>query len=359
MDQNKDFIDKNKDKDKVNLKKALKSYLKIKENLKNEKISLFYANKTLEYIEKISDNKYEDILQETEEYCKNYILNTQEKNSKKPNYTEFLDFNKIFEYIDNGDLEKIKKSKINKKDLTKFNKDGLTPLHYCIKNGDVRILKELLYNEVSLNTIDNNGNTLLEYACLSNDPNVIKFLTSHGTNLKKNIFLRDNEIKLKLRLDNLDVACIVKLMIISSYKKKLDNRLEFLKEHLDFNKYCGLGEFTIEHLIIGIGESLKKKGDEYLITFIDIIKEELQYTIKDNIYCYKNKIELLIYNLVPFIDYQFNLTQENLYLNELRFIIKKFKKDKLYEKLYEDYIDKLVTEDFLGIQLKKIFNLNL
>ena len=182
---------------------------------------------------------------------------------------------------------------------------------------------------------------------------MVKFLTNHGALIKKNLFLRDKQVKIRLKTNNLDSACISKIMLMNSYKKKLKPEFEILKKHIKFSDICGFGNFTIENLLIGISHSI---DDDSLKTYLDIILEELSFDIRDELFCYKNKVEVLIYNLIPFIDYEFNVTQENAYLMELYFLKKKYNKKSLIDILFKSYIGNLVPEDFIGVQIKKIIN---
>ena len=336
--------------DNIYLKKALKYYLKLKENENNESKGLGFANKSLSYIQQIKDKKkYISVIEETEEYCNNYIkLSAIPTQSKK-----HLQYDEILEFIKKGDLKSFDNVTISPKDLTKNNGDGITPLHLCVELGDTTILKKLLNYDVSINTINSKGNTLIEYACLCGDPNMVKFLTNHGALIKKNLFLRDKQVKIRLKTNNLDCACISKLMLMNSYKKKLKPKFEILKKYIKFEDICGFGNFTVENLLIGIGHSI---DDVSLETYLNIILEELAYDIKNELFCYKNKVEVLIYNLLPFIEYKFNITQENVYLMELYFLKKKYNKKYLIDILFKSYIGNLVPEDFIGVQIKKIIN---
>lgn len=333
----------------IYLKKALKYYLKLKSS-NNEKHGLEYASRTLENISKIKNiEHFRDIVEETENYCNNYIKNTIMEDN-------YLEYKMIIKYIDEGNIIKIKNSNIRKEDLLKFDYNGDTILHYCIKLGDYGILKILLENDVSINTINKNGNTLIEYAVLLSDPNMIKFLTDYGSNIKKNLFLRD-KIKnkksiFKLKTDNIDVACIVKQLLIKSYNNKINEKFNKLKDLVDFNINCGFGNFTLENILIGISVIL---DDDIIDTYIEIILEEIKDGIGNKIYCYNDMMEIIIYNLMPFYDdYEFNLSHENLFLQEFYFLKKRYNKKHLMDKLFENYIDKLMPENFIGIQIKKI-----
>ena len=125
-------------------------------------------------------------------------------------------------------------------------------------------------------------------------------------------------------------------------------------------RWSGSGEsrpaessITIENLLTGISHSI---DDISLKNYLDIVLEELSYDLNDELFCYKNKVEVLIYNLVPFIEYEFNLTQENVFLMELYFLKKKYNNKELINILFEKYIEKILPEDFIGVQIKKIIN---
>ena len=337
--------------DNIFLKKALKYFLKLKENESNDTKGIGFANKSLSYINMIQNKKkFNKVIIETEEYCNNFIKSSVILENVE---TIIIKYDDIFKLIKKGNLDSFKNIKINPKELTKNNGEGTTPLHYCIMVGDTTILKKLLNYDVSINTINSRGNTLIEYACLCGDPNMVKFLTNHGSLIKKSLFLRDKQVKIKLKTDNLDCACISKIMLMNSYQKKIKQDMIFIKKFINFNDLCGFGNFTIENLLIGIGVSLEKVS---LKNYLQIIEEEFSQELKNYIYCYKSKVEILIYNLIPFIDYKFNISQENAYLMELFFLKKIYNKKALIDVLFDRYVGTLVSEDFIGVQIKKIIN---
>ena len=75
--------------------------------------------------------------------------------------------------------------------------------------------------------------------------------------------------------------------------------------------------------------------------------------------CPKNKIEILLYNLLPFIDYNINLKLNWLLILEIKFLIFTILKNKynfnelkikIKKKIYESYIkSKLIPEGLLQI----------
>ena len=96
-------------------------------------------------------------------------------------------------------------------------------------------------------------------------------------------------------------------------------------------------------------------------TFINIIKEELSNELIFKLGCPLNKIEILLYNLVPFINYDHNLSINWLISLEIKFIILKILKNKikintselkreLKEYLYLSYISpQIIPEGLIQI----------
>jgi hypothetical protein len=102
-------------------------------------------------------------------------------------------------------------------------------------------------------------------------------------------------------------------------------------------------------------------NEEKRITFINIIKEELSNELVFKLGCPLNKIEILLYNLVPFIDYDNNLSLNWLISLEIKFIILKILKNRvkintsvlkkeLREYLYLSYIKpEIIPEGLIQI----------
>ena len=83
-------------------------------------------------------------------------------------------------------------------------------------------------------------------------------------------------------------------------------------------------------------------------TYVNILKEELDHNLMIKLGCPTNKIEIILYNIVPFIEYNYNLNFNWLLLLEIKFIILKILKknkinikeikNKIIGELYETYI---------------------
>jgi hypothetical protein len=90
--------------------------------------------------------------------------------------------------------------------------------------------------------------------------------------------------------------------------------------------------------------------DDKRKTFINILKEELSYDLTFKLGCPINKIEILLYNLVPFIDYNNKLSLNWLISLEIKFIILKILKNKI--KINTNQLKKELT-DFLYLSYIK------
>ena len=121
-------------------------------------------------------------------------------------------------------------------------------------------------------------------------------------------------------------------------------------------------------LIIKLDYLLNNLNIESRQTYINIIKEELNYTLLQKIYCPKNKIEIILYNLVPFIDYSFNLNLFWLINLEIKYLYLKNKmllsnntiKTNIHETLKTELIEKYIKTQIFSINfLNSFFNLKI
>ena len=113
--------------DNIYLKKALKYFLKLKENEDKDSKGTIFASKSISYLRKIKNKtKYQNVIIETEDYCNNYI-----KLSAVPSKTKKLNYEEIFNLIKKGDLKGFEKVNIDPNDLTKNNEEGITPTFMC------------------------------------------------------------------------------------------------------------------------------------------------------------------------------------------------------------------------------------
>jgi hypothetical protein len=129
------------------------------------------------------------------------------------------------------------------------------------------------------------------------------------------------------------------------------------------NELVGLDKFTVRDLLIGLNNMFNNK--ESYKTYINIIIEDLnEFELNKNITkCIYNKIDILLSNLVPFINYPFNMASIFLLKNEIKYLIKNILKnnnnfkDELMEKLFDIYIkNSLFQEDYIGIIVYNILS---
>lgn len=334
------------DSDSTNKKisKYFKAYLTGKKYYETNK------EKSLEYFKlciKISNDikqldKYNDIIIDTETECNKYLLSENNVKEKV----------NLFELIETGDCKILENYKYGDLDFSIYNEEGLTPLHYAIKYGDTLFLKHSLILGGCIDQINNMGHTLLEYACLEKDPNMINFLTDHGADINKHVLFRNN------KLFNIKKETEIDILLISRYILLIENKydnykyLDFLFKYIDKESILyitnnnNINIYT-KDFIIKLDNLMDITNETFRETYLNIIKEELDFDLKCKLVCPKNKIEILLYNLIPFIDLNIMLRNRWLISLEIKFnIIKIFKnnyvnnekKKYIINKLYEDYI---------------------
>lgn len=337
------------------LEDALKYYLIGKNNLNdNTDKSLTFLKKALL---KLSDVK-SNLNQETEKYLN--IINQTEAECKKI-------LNKsvnVFKLINYNDLTRIKHlTNVNFRDI---NDKGNTILHHCIDIGDTSILKELLKKGGNINQVNGNGHTLLEYACLKRDPNIINFLLQHGANMKKHLFLRKNAANVYFNKSDIDILILLKLVISKCNKtgRNFNNNdlFSFLGDYLSWNQLIGIGNHTVRDLSIGLTSMFRDKNSYNL--YKSILIEELSnfnvYDVKKDL----DKIDIILFNLIPFINYPFNIESQSLLKIELKHLIRKninIDKDNFKLLLMNDIFNKyiknnLFNEDYIGIIVYQILS---
>ena len=84
--------------------------------------------------------------------------------------------------------------------------------------------------------------------------------------------------------------------------------------------FLNLWNIIFKDFIIKLNDLLNNLSIDISNTYINIIKEELNYELLNNNICPNNKIEIILYNLIPFINYNYNLNLSwlnNYYLNKL------------------------------------------
>ncbi len=337
------------------LKQAIKIYIEGKDiynssNNENDKTKAKeYFKKSLEILnelKKYNNNNYANLIQTTEAECMK-LLNTKIN---------------IFELIRKNDLDSIKK--IEFINFREIDENGNTVLHHAIDVGDIGILKEILKKGGMIDTVNGNGHTLLEYACLKKDPNIISFIISHGANMQKHLFFRKGDKRYYLNKGDIDMAILLKLIIFNSFNKTDYNAFEFLNNYFNINELVGLDKYTMKDIMIGLTSMFN--GKETYNTYKKIIEEELiEYDMYKSINrCIYTKLDLLLSNLVPFINYPFNMASIFILKNEIKIMMKNILKNNkkefkniLMTELFNSYIQtNLFPEDYIGIIVYNILS---
>ncbi len=319
-------------------------------NEKQKALKLFQNSlNMISEFKKLNSNNINEIIANTEAECIKYL-------NMPPN---------VFELITKNKLEEIKKiDLINFRDI---NEHGNTVLHHAIDVGDMGILKEMFKKGGMIDTVNGNGYTLLEYACIKKDPNIIAFMASHGSNMQKHLFFRKGTNKFYLNKSDIDLAILLKLIIINRLKTSstdiTSNIFLFLEKYFNLNELIGLDKFTIKDLIIGLHNMFNNK--ESYKSYSTIINEELnEYEINKSNKCIYTKIDIILINIVPFINYPYNIASIFILKNEIKCLMnnilknnKKEFKNILMIKLFENYIQTgLFPEDYIGIIIYNILS---
>jgi hypothetical protein len=306
--------------------------------------------------------KQENLNQEAFSNINSIINNTEADCMKHLN-----DFN-IFDIVTKNNIDVIKQMEhINFREI---NGNGNTVLHHTIDVGDIGILKEMFKKGGMIDTVNGNGNTLLEYACLKKDPNIIAFMVSHGANMQKHLFFRKGNHKFYLNKSDIDMAIILKLIIINRLKikeDKLDKSMYasfvFLEKHFNLTELIGFDKYTIRDMLIGLHQMFNNK--ESYKSYSQIINEDLiEYENNKINKCIYTKIDIVLSNIVPFINYPYNIASIFIVKNEIKYLMKNIlrynKKDFkniLMIKLFENYIQTgLFPEDYIGIIIYNILS---
>jgi len=361
------------------IKKCLKSYLTGKKYYNSD------IDKSYQYFKQcaiiLNDLKKNnlvnddliDILNETEVECNKYISDVLCLSIEQPLYKcdKTHDCNdKLFNIIETGDNNYLNNLKYGELNFKIYNEYGLTPLHYAIKYGDTTFIKNALKLGGLIDETNKFGNTLLEYACLEKDPNMINFLLQYGANMQKHLLFRESKIFFNTG-NQIDSLLLQKY--IMEIKNNLENPIQYLDwiyNYIDKTSKIDLEYADQSNITVSLRSILFEEFNKQLNlllnildndsreTYINIIKEELEYNLSYKLGCPNNKIDLILYYLVPFINYE-NTFQLNWILSyEIKYIIFKILKNKkkinfkelknnLLEILYESYIKNNIVSNGL------------
>jgi hypothetical protein len=346
--------------DKVNnnIKKCLKSYLTGKKYFDTDKNKAFeYFKQSLKYLSIIENKeKYKDILKDTETECNKMITLTVEQSIEKsvPQVTQL----NLFNLIEIGNIDELKKVKSHHLNFHIYDEIGNTPLHKAVKFGDTTFIKCCLKLGCPIDIVNKEGFSLLEYACLERDPNMINFLLKNGADMKKHLFFRDGEKKHIQRQDYMDIAIIIKLILLHQPVDDIKD-IVFLFNYFKETELIGFNEITYNEFFKHLESLLNKLNLESKESYLTLIRDELVFPLKSSLECPNNKLELLLVYLVPFINYNFNLSIDWCIHIELKYFFIRLLKEsqKINEKeknivltyVWNNYVKtNLIEDDYLG-----------
>jgi ankyrin repeat protein len=308
-----------------NIKKCLKSYLI---GNKNEDKAYKYFNKSLKYLNNIKNkniitNEYEEILTETEIECTKKIHNINMNNISiiENDFVETSSSNNIinlFDIIEKGEILELNSN--NNYNLYNFDKDGDTPAHKLILYGDTSSLKKLLLFGLPIDIVNMNGNTLLETASLMKDNSIINFLLQYGSSMEKHLFFRENKYNVVSNMNYIDYSIILKMIFAHSKSDYIMN-LNFLFKYFNKTDMIGFNNMTNYDLISSLETLLNTLDIESKNTYMNILREELEYKLLYLQCCPNNILEILLTFLVPFINYKFIVSIDWYIKYELKYII--------------------------------------
>lgn len=362
------------------INKCLKSYLIAKKYYESDIDKSFeYFKQCIKILNEIKknnikiDNNIALIIEETETECSKYLTNTINKTIEKPliKNINIQNDNELFEIIETGNINKMKKFNFGELNFNIYNNQGLTPLHYAIIFGDTTFIKCALKLGACVDYTNIYGHSLLEFACLEKDPNMINFLLYYGANMNKYLIFRKYQ-KYFNSGKEIDIILLEIFILETDNSSSNIKYLDWIFKYIDPNSNINVelsknnnstiseSKINFKTFIIKLDSIIDNLNEDYRNTYINIIKEELKYTLLFKLGCPNNKIDIILYNLIPFIKYD-NLQLTWLISLEIKFLfLKIFKntikiniselKNELNNILYESYIkSKLIPEGLIQI----------
>ncbi len=136
----------------------------------------------------------------------------------------------------------------------------------------------------------------------------------------------------------------------------ISNKINSFSKYFNLEDLIGINDYTYSDLFHGLTLLLTTFDKTTANTYLNIVEEELSYNLKNKLGCPKSKIDILLINLVPFINYKFNITSEWVLSMEIKYIILKLIniknikiKNELVDIIWDTYIkSNIVSKDFIG-----------
>ena len=179
------------------------------------------------------------------------------------------------------------------------------------------------------------------------------------------LFLMMDPGLMQVNSNDIDTALLLKLCM-KTKNEKITCDLRFLLKYIDADLEIGINNITFGKFLIPLSHLVSSLNEDSQKSLLSIWKEELSFNLTNKLGCPNNSLELILINLVPFIDFEYNLSNRNVVTNELLYTIKKKCKENNYildddfhrlliNKIWIDYKD-ILPYDFIGIILSHIFS---
>lgn len=104
-------------------------------------------------------------------------------------------------FVKTNNIEGVKNSAENNKNLNEFSEEGLAPLHYAVFNNNYEIVKTLLYAGANVNLKSSDGLTPLDIAVLNNQKDIAKIIIECGGGMSSVIAEELNDMGCKIFYD--------------------------------------------------------------------------------------------------------------------------------------------------------------
>ena len=368
-----------------NYNKCLKLFLigEKYNKLKNNNKAINYFKSCINYANTVIDNSTStdssldiEIIEEAKHKCyKNIINNIKENIDNCFNIITLneLEIDNIYTLIETGDIKTFIKNYKYDYNNFKYYKLGVTPLHYAIKCGDINFIKQLLILGGNIDITNIYGQTLLEYSCIEDDPSIISSIIYYGADIKKYIELKKYKQYIN-KGSEIDIV-LLEIYIMEKYKISKIYEIKYLlwvfkflnkDDKIDIEYIDNKKNISIYNIIESIDNILNNMEENLRNTFLSIIIEELEYDFKFNLGCPTNKLHIILYNIIPFIDYSNNFIINWLLIIEFKFIIfniinndslyKNFKYN-LKKTIYDTYlISEILSKGYIKILISQLFN---
>ena len=173
--------------------------------------------------------------------------------------------------------------------------------------------------------------------------------------MKKHLVFREGK-KYFNNSNMIDIALLEKIIMEIPNPNKTLKYLDFIKDMIDTTILLDIqyensnkNKIIVLDLIERLDRLLDCMKKDACTSYIDIIKDELSFEVINKLGCPSNKIEIILYNLVPFIWYTETLKFNWLIALEIKYILLKILKNKkrINIKELKEELNTILNESYL------------